>query len=264
MHRRDFVKTTLASASAAALGAPAAAEAAAPGDRHVYELRNYELRNDLDTGRVSRFFQEAFLPAAGRAGLGPVGAFTVDFGLPMPALILLLDYPSIEGYAEISGRLAADSALQAASKEFEAGSGMPYVRYDSTLLRAFSSHPRIESRPANDQRPARLFELRTYEAPNTAGLASKLDMFNREEIAIFRKTGFSPVFFGEALFGERLPHLTYMVAFDDMAARTKAWDAFRTDPDWIRIRDQPGWANRDTVSAQRLGFLRPTSFSQIR
>jgi hypothetical protein len=36
------------------------------------------------------------------------------------------------------------------------------------------------------------------------------------------------------------------------------------DPDWIRIRDQPGWANRDTVSAQRLGFLRPTSFSQIR
>ena len=264
MNRRHFVKTSIASASAAAIGAPTAAEAAAPDGRHVFELRSYELRNDLDATRINDFFQKSFIPAAGRAGLGPVGAFSVEFGLTRPSLIILLDYPSIEGYAAASARLAADPALGAATKAFEAGGGMPYVRYDSTLLRAFASFPAVESLPASDKRPARLFELRTYEAPNTSGLASKLQMFDQEEIAIFKKVGFSNIFFGEALFGERLPHLTYLVAFDDMAARTKAWDAFRAHPDWNRIRVKPGWVDRDTVSAQRLGFIRPTDYSQIR
>lgn len=263
MDRRDFVKTGLASAATLGAAGVEAAPAQQQG-RRWYELRTYELRNDIEPARIQSYFETAYLPALRRQGVGPVGVFTPEFGMPSPALVVLLEFPSAEAFATLAGRLAADAAFRGAWREFESGKGQPYVRYDSVLLHAFPSHPRVETLPDDAARPPRLLELRTYEAPNAFGLGSKVEMFDREEIAIFRKVGFSPVFFGEAVAGARLPHLTYMIAFPDMAARMKAWDAFRADPDWARIRNLPGWANPETVSAQRVSFLRPTAFSQIR
>jgi hypothetical protein len=89
-------------------------------------------------------------------------------------------------------------------------------------------------------------------------------MFNQEEIKIFRDCGFAPVFFGEGVFGRRLPRLTYLVGFDNMASREKAWDAFRVNPDWARVRNKPGWTDPEAVSNIHAAFLRPTNYSQIR
>ena len=77
-------------------------------------------------------------------------------------------------------------------------------------------------------------------------------------------TSFAPVFFGEAVAGARLPHLTYLAGFDNMAAREKAWDTFRTNPDWARVRNKPGWTDPEAVSNIHAAFLRPTAYSQIR
>jgi hypothetical protein len=52
-----------------------------------------------------------------------------------------------------------------------------------------------------------------------------------------------------------------MVAFADVAAREKAWAAFRDDAEWIKLRDQPVYA--DIVSGIDAALLRPTDFSQI-
>ena len=52
----------------------------------------------------------------------------------------------------------------------------------------------------------------------------KLQMFGElGELAIFRRTGLRPVFFGDNVIGDRLPSFTYMLTFDDMAAREKNW-----------------------------------------
>ena len=160
-------------------------------------------------------------------------------------------------------RLEADAAYQRAAAEWERG-GLPYVRYETALYRAFAGHPRLEPPPAAAGGPARLFELRTYEAPNESGLRRKIAMFDQEEIRIFRASGFAPVWFGEAIAGTRLPHLTYMVGFADMEARNRAWSAFGSNPDWQRIRVRPGWTDPETVSVIRAAFLRPTSFSDVR
>ena len=87
-------------------------------------------------------------------------------------------------------------------------------------------------------------------------------MFNEGgEIAIFRKTGLQPVFFGETLFGPALPNLTYMLVFENMARRDASWDRFRTDPDWLTLREVPIYQN--TVSNITDIILRPTPFSQV-
>ena len=60
------------------------------------------------------------------------------------------------------------------------------------------------------------------------------------ELSIFRRTGLRPVFFGNNLIGDRLPSFTYMLTFDDMAAREKNWAAFIDDPEWKKLRATDG------------------------
>ncbi len=270
--RRAFVAAGLAGA-AATLGSGALGSGAsgaeldqgggmADGDRTHYELRAYELRSDLDVARARAFFAEQMAPALRRAGAGAVAAFTPDTGLPTPSVVVVIAYPSLAAVGAAAARLAADAPYQAAADAWERGHGLPYVRYDTALYRAFAGHPALE-RPAAAA-PGRVFELRTYEAPSDAGLRAKVAMFNEEEIRIFRASGFTPVFFGEAVAAPRMPHLTYALAFDSMEARAAAWARFGANPDWQRIRVRPGWTDPETVSVIRSAFLRATDFSDVR
>ena len=117
--------------------------------------------------------------------------------------------------------------------------------------------------PAPNKTP-RLFELRTYESRNHFSLKAKLAMFNQEEIKIFRDSGFAPIFFGESVIGTRQPSLTYLVAFDDMAARDKCWATFVNSEAFKKIRVLPGWTDPEAVSNIYGSFLRPTAYSQIK
>ncbi|MFN0084809.1 MAG: NIPSNAP family protein [Blastocatellia bacterium] len=257
MNRRELLQTGLA-ASVVATGA---SSTEAP---HIYELRTYELRNDLQPARIQEFFQNQMLPAMKRLGVGPVGGFNVVSGLRSPSLLVLIDHPSLAEMQSAMDRLAADKEFSRARQAFESAGELPYVRYDAALFRAFESHPKLEVPPTDEKRAPRVFELRRYESRTSASLRNKIEMFNQEEIRIFRDSGFAPVFFGEAIAGERLPHLTYLVGFDNMAAREKAWDAFRVNPDWARVRNRPGWTDPEAVSTITAAFLRPASWSQIR
>ena len=66
------------------------------------------------------------------------------------------------------------------------------------------------------------------------------------EIALFRKMGLSPVFFGEALVGSKLPNLTYRVGFDDADAQQTAWDTFINLEQWKTRSADPYYS--DNVS----------------
>ncbi|MEP7273546.1 MAG: NIPSNAP family protein [Acidobacteriota bacterium] len=262
MDRRQVLKGGLASAMVASTAETGHA-AAVQGGNHYYELRTYELRNDLKPARLQEYFQQHYMPFLKRAGAGPIGCFNVISGKLNPALIVLIDYPSLGVMQSVIEKSLVDKEFSAAARAFETAE-LAYVRYESVLLRAFDNHPKVEVPEGDEKRPARVFELRTYESRNAASLRDKIAMFNQEEIKIFRASGFAPVFFGEGVIAPRMPHLTYMVGFDNMAARDKCWDAFRIDPDWARVRVKPGWTDAEVVSNSETSFLRPTSFSQIR
>ena len=88
-------------------------------------------------------------------------------------------------------------------------------------------------------------------------------MFNKGEIDIFRRTGLQPVFFGSNIIGTRLPSLTYMLVFEDMAAREKNWPQFVNHPDWKALVATPGYSDAEIVTNTHSFILRPTSYSQI-
>ena len=265
MQRRRILQTGLAASVAGTVNVNAALVADSP---RYYELRAYELRNDQQPQRLLEFVQQHGLPALKRQGVTTVGCFQGQTGMPRPGLLLVTEYKSLAELQSVQERLRDDKAWMQAVQAFEGAGEPPYVRYDTTLLRAFDQHPQCEI-PApltdKDGKPVgRVFELRTYESRSTVSLRNKVEMFNQEEIAIFRACGFAPVFFGATVVGGRMPSLTYMVGFDTMEARDKAWAKFVAHPDFNRIKVKPGWTDAEAVSTIHAAFVRPTAFSAIR
>jgi hypothetical protein len=55
-----------------------------------------------------------------------------------------------------------------------------------------------------------------------------------------------------------------MLGYDDLAARDKLWRAFGSDPEWQKLRSQPGYSDAEIVSNISNTILRPLPFSMIR
>jgi NIPSNAP protein len=259
MNRRHF----LAGAAGVGLSMPVASAAT---KKAIFELRYFRLRNTHadQVARTSDFLAKAAVPALRRAGAGPLGFFSGVIAGDSPFILALVSFPSLSAMETVMEKMAADSAFGKARDEYNAAPDFGFERIENSLLRGFESMPQIEVPPVEGNRAARIFELRTYESSNGSTLQRKIKMFDDEEIAIFRRCGILPVFFGETIVGRRMPNLTYLVAYDDLAARDKVWRAFGADPDWQRLRARPDLADAEVVSNISNAILRPLPFSDIR
>jgi hypothetical protein len=132
------------------------------------------------------------------------------------------------------------------------------------LLRAFDGFPTVVPPPNEGRRPARIFEVRQYESNNLTTLRRKIKMFNDGEIGVFKRLGMQPVFFGETLIGQNQPNLVYMLSYEDLAGREKAWRAFGADPEWKKLREMPGYSDAEIVSNISNYIVSPLPFSPIR
>lgn len=264
MNRRDFLSASAAAGLATMTGSqPAAARPRA--DRQFFEIRRYHAIPGPRQRLLGSFLGEVAIPAMNRAGVGPVGAFTVTYGENRPTVILLLTHSTLESALGLRDRLMDDGEYRRAGAEFldVPLSDPAFVRVESSLMRAFADMPTLEVPPAAAAGTPRIFELRRYESHSDPAAIRKIEMFNNRggEIAIFRKTGLTPVFFGETVVGPHMPNLTYMLTFPDMAARDAAWATFQADPEWRELARDPYFA--DTVSSITEEILRPTGYSQI-
>jgi hypothetical protein len=271
MNRRDFLNVSLAAGGGALYSSTVEAAGQASGGgggaaREHYELRRYWLRNGPMAGRMHEYLEKVSIPALNRAGVKPVGAFTPQFGPEGPSIFLLLTYPSLGDFAALESKLAADAAFQkdAASHRDLPATDPAYVRIDSQLMAAYEGIPHIEVPAGAADKKARIFELRTYESHSKKASKKKLEMFGPGgELAIFRRTGLTPVFFGDNLIGNRLPSFTYMLVYDDLAAREAGWAKFLGDPEWEKLRTTPGYEDVHIVSNISAIVLRPAKYSQI-
>ncbi len=264
MKRRTFLTSSLAATGLAGFRLRAADDAARPA-REFYELRLYHLRRGPKQKLFDDYAREAAIPALNRIGIGPVGAFQVATGPDSPTAYLLIPYKSAEDFVTATNRMRADAGYQKAGAEFinASASDPAYVRVESSFMVAFAGMPKLEVPAGAKTNQPRLFELRTYESHSKKANQTKIKMFNEGEIAIFRRTGLQPVFFGETLIGNKLPNLTYMLVFDNMAAHDKNWGTFVSDPDWKKLSTTPGYTDPEIVSNITNLFLRPTPYSQI-
>jgi hypothetical protein len=269
MDRRNFLSGSL-TASALSLAGPATAAPQAPAGgakaAEYYDLRRYQLASGPGTKLTDHYLAEALIPALNRLGIGPVGAFSVYFGPDTPAYYLLLPSTKLETLVTADLEVAKDSAFMKAAAPFwdAPGGAPPYITIESTLLRAFEGYPKLTVPAAATKKEKRIYHLRTYVSPTNMGHARKVEMFHHGEFDIFAKAGAANVFYADALIGPRLPSLTYMLSFPDVAALEAAWAKFVADPDWKKLSNDPRFKlDPPTVSNVTSLVLRPLPYSQV-
>jgi hypothetical protein len=266
MKRREFIMTAGLAALAGTAGRGARA-AEAGGAQQLLQLRTLSFANEAKLQIFADFLAQSMVPGLNRAGVTPVGAFRVlkadNPKLEADELIIrvLLQFPDAASMLTIAKRLAADATF-AAAQQAVLGTPMKdpvYQRIETQLMLAFTQCPKIET-PTNAA--DRVFQLRIYESHNCERAARKVQMFNEGgEIALFRRLGMHPVFFGSSVAGTKLPNLHYMLGFESPAALDAGWKKFRADPEWAKLSKDPQY--KDTVSNITNLILRPLPGSQV-
>jgi hypothetical protein len=234
--------------------------AAQASARDFIELQRYEIETPAQKAGFDAFAAEALIPALNHIGIAPVGVFYPSEGIS--PIYVLLRSASVSSLIAVAGTLAADEEFQKKGAAFlDAPADKPaFKRMTSSLMLAFEGMPKLE---APTERPGRIFQLRIYESPSAKTGLKKIEMFNTAEIAIFRKTGLRPVFFGQTLIGEKMPNLTYMLAFDSMEESKANWQTFGADPDWKALRAKPEYDDKKILCGITNLYLQPASYSQI-
>jgi hypothetical protein len=260
MDRRSFLSLAGLGGAAAVAALSDTPARAQDGARQLLELRAYTVESEAQRDLLLGYLGDAFIPAANRAGIEPIGVF-VEAEALSPVRVLL-PHASAESVATLTATLLADAEfLAAGATVLDAGKdALAYARMESCLLLAFEGMPQVE-RPATGD--GRLFQLRIYESPTVKCGQKKIEMFNTAEIAIFHKTGLTPVFFGESLVGSKMPNLTYMLGFESADEQQAAWNRFRDDPDWLALRAKPEYADDKILCGITNIVLTPAACSQI-
>ena len=257
MNRRHFLATSCTAGLAALASTATAADNT---KRDYYELRKYIFDSQQQKDRIDAFLKNAAIPAYNKIGISPVGVFYPTEGFS-PTYVLL-KHESPESFTTTTQRLLANSEFctKGADVLDTPSSNPAYKRIESFLMKAFDQMTQLEIPSKKD---TRIFQLRTYESHSIKAGQKKIEMFNTAEIAIFRKVGLNPVFFGESLTGSLVPNLTYMLGFDDAEQQKQGWRKFGGDPDWRKIRAIPEYADKNIVSHITNIVLKPAPYSQI-
>jgi hypothetical protein len=274
MKRREFLKTSLTASTLAGLSTATLRAAAAPagGNREIYEWRIYRQKADGKADLLQTYLEKAAVPTWNRLGIKSVGVFVQQERAGQPgntevrdasAVHVLLPYSSAEAFAAITAQFNSDEQCQKLGAEYLGVNKdhAAFDRIDSWLLLAFAGMPKMELPAYSVDKKPRMFEIRRYESYSEPKALKKIDMFNSGEMDVMRETKLAPVFYGQALIGADLPHLTYMLSAENTDDHKAHWGVFGKHPKWNSMQKDPQYA--DTVSRIKNWFVVPTPYSQI-
>ncbi len=261
MTRSAFLKSTVAATGL--VGATQNIHAADPAGSaapEYFEIRKYTLKGAEKQGLLEAYLKDAAIPALNRLGISNVGVFLPEKQEGAPVVYVVLRYSSLDQLAK-SAALLADSALQQQGGAYldAPATDVVYERVESWLTQGIAGMPAMAVPAKGNQ----VYQLRIYESPSEKTGKKKVEMFNIGELAIFKRSGLNAVFFGETIVGPLMPNLTYLLSFSDTAAKDQAWNTFRVDPEWTKLKTTPGFTDKEIVSRITNIVLVPAAYSQI-
>lgn len=257
LDRRRFLEGMPALVPSAAL--------AAEGEDHktrFYVVEQFCLENGSQPGRIHDFFSKTLLPSMERVHKGPKIVLEALVATHMPQVMMILGVESLNQIYSISKALFNDEAFSKSFDQWEAGEP-PYISANTSLLEATPYSPEIVT-PEKPPAAPRIFELRTYHSPTARQAKALHERFAGPEIKIFHRVGVHPLFYSSTVFGLNRPNLTYLIPFDSLAAREKAWNAFSADAEWQRVRKESIDRSGQISSIIQMSLYKATPYSPIR
>lgn len=241
---------------------PAAAAAEEKRKTRFYLLEQFYMENGSQPARLHEFFSKALAPALAKVH-GGVQIYLEALVAPhMPQAAVILGLESFEQIYSLSKALFSNEAFVRAHEQWEAGEP-PLQSSQSILLEATDYSPEIVM-PAKPPATPRVFELRVYQAPTARQWKLLHERFKGPEIPIFHRSSVHPVFYSSSVIGPNRPNLTYLIPFDSLAAREKAWAAFGADPEWVKVRRESVEKGGQISRQSQISLWRATPYSPFR
>jgi hypothetical protein len=225
-----------------------------------YMMQTFQLRQGTQLGRLHEWLSQAFLPRLSKIHNGPQIVLESLIAPHNPQLVLIVGYSSFEQIAAIQTKMEADSDVKAAYAKVEKDPEPLFDNQINALLEATPYSPEVVMQKHDKPR---LFELRTYHSPTWSQHGMVHERFAGPEIKVFHKCGIHPILYTSTIFGTNMPNLTYLIPFDSLAAREKAWDAFAVDPDWIKARKESIDKGGQIVAVTDLSIYRAAAYSPV-
>ena len=106
-----------------------------------------------------------------------------------------------------------------------------------------------------------IYEYRVYEAA-PGKLEALHSRFRDHTLGIFERHGIKNIGYWTSAVGDYSDRLIYIVAFEDSGHRERAWEAFRSDPEWNKARSE---SEVDGPLTARVfnSLLSPTDYSPL-
>ena len=263
MKKRLFAPVLAAGLGLWLAGASSAAPAAA--ERPAYlALKVYHLKTNRQEALIDSFLQRQYMPALHAAGIATIGVFK-PIGNDTTAdrrVYVLTPFSSLNQWEKVDKETTAKLLAAGGAYENTAYTNPAYTRQETILLKAFDEMKSLATPKLAAPKSERVYELRSYEGASEKIFRNKMQMFNAGgEIKLFDRLGFNGIFYGEVLFGPKMPNLMYLTSFANKADREAHWKAFGADPEWKKLSGQPEYQNN--VSHIDITFLRPASYSDL-
>ena len=243
-----------------------AGAAGATGDKRTgfYVLETFFLQQGAQVPRMHDYFSKVAIPGLERAQhTGRVIYLESLIAPHMPQMVAIYGFRTLDELWSVHTRTIQDPETAKAYEQWEAAADPPFEQSSSVLLQAAEYSPEIV-KPAEPPKTSRIFELRVYHSPTRRQLKALHERFAGPEIQIFHRVGIHPILYSSTVIGPNMPNLTYLIPFESLAAREKAWEAFGADPDWVQVRKESVEKYGQITSVIQISLYRATAYSPVR
>jgi hypothetical protein len=239
-----------------------AAEGVIDKTYRTYMFWQLFLKNGTQPQRVHEYLQKGLIPALRRAKAGPVLAMEALVAPHMPQVAAVIGFKSLADVSAVYESMEKDGELGKLFEVWERGEEPAAETQSSMILQATDYSPELVVDKAPRKTP-RLFELRVYHSPTGRQLRALHERFAGPEIRIFHRVGVHPVLYTNTLIGPNVPNLTYLIPFDNLDAREKAWAAFGADPEWQKVRRESIEKHGQISSVIQISLYRAMPYSPV-
>lgn len=234
--------------------------------REFYQITVYHFASQSQEKMLDNYFQNALLPALHSNGAKTVGVLKswANDTIADKLIYVIIPFRSLDMINKLNEQLNNDSKYKLAAADFLNADykNPPYTRKEIIITKAFPLAPEMQMPNLKAPKHDRVYELRSYESATEQKFQNKVKMFNDgDEIGIFKRLNFNPVFYSEVVAGSKMPNLMYMTSFENRADRDAHWKSFGSDSAWKKLSAMTEYQNN--VSHIDINFLHPTEYSDF-
>lgn len=224
----------------------------------VYEVRIYYPTPGKYAEIVDRFRQYT-TKIFEKHGMENIGYWTPT-DTARKELIYILAYPSREARDASWKAFGSDPEWKAVVAKTEAN-GKLVDHIDQIFMTEADFSPTVKTTAKS---PERTFELRTYTA-TPGNLENLLTRFRAHTVKLFEKHGMTNVAYWvtQEKDGATQPKLVYILAHASEASGKASFDAFRKDPDWVKVKADSEKNGPLTTKVESV-YMKPTDYSPMK